>query len=594
MPIPSNSLADGKGIANSSSKPASTAGLEGDAVLLRLAAIADDLGAEYVAGDARSVAERVAEGRFYVTCVGQFKRGKSTVINALIGASVLPTGVIPITMVPTVIRYGDRPSVRVRFLSKEWSLVPMENLDEYVTEEKNPENTKAVTAVEIFFPNPLLASGMCLVDTPGLGSVFGANAAATRAFAPHIDAAIVVIGADPPIAGDELELVDTVSKHVHELLFVLNKADRVNSRELATAKAFARSVLEKRLNRPVPAIYETSAVEHIENRGSGRDWSKLVDSLRELVDKSGSNLVRESATRASARVTEQLLRIISEERQALRRPVEDSQKRIEQLRETRAQAEMSMRELGYLFTAEQHHLSDMFGDRRRNFLAKVRPEARQELEKVFRELPRRNGPRFRRDLLHAAQQIAKEHLLPWLDREQQDAEQAYRGVAQRFVNFANDFLSKLASTRAPELAQLPHALDPEKGFRARSQFYFHLLERIAAPASPFRLIGDYLLGLFGAYSRIERDAQQFLDQLLEWNSARVRSDVDNRVLESRHTLEAEIRILLQEITAVAERALEHARKLQAEGAAAVNDAFAWLDAVEAEIRSLCNTEPATK
>lgn len=584
MPKQANPIIEGRDL-----KPKSTcdnAEPEGDGVLLRLASIADEFGAAHVSGDARSVAERVAEGRFYVTCFGQFKRGKSTVINALIGAPVLPTGVIPVTMVPTVIRYGDQPSARIRFQTQEWSAVPLNKLDEYVTEEKNPENVKAVTAVEIFFPSPLLATGMCLVDTPGLGSVWEANAAATRAFAPHIDAAIVVIGADPPIAGDELELVEAVGKHVHELLFVLNKADRVNSRELATAKAFARGVLEKRLSRPVPIIYETSAVEQAENRGSGRDWGKLVAALRELVENSGSNLVRESANRAAGRVSEQLLRIIAEEREALRRPVEESQRRIAQLRETRAQAEISMRELGYLFTAEQHHLSDMFGDRRREFLAKVGPGAQAELEKAFQKVPRRSGPRFRRDLLHATQEIAKGRLLPWLDSEQRAAELAYRAVARRFVEFANDFLSKLASTGVPELAQLPHALDPEKGFRARSQFYFNLLERIAAPASPFRWLGDLVLGAFGAYNQIYRDAQQFLEQLLEWNSARVRGDVDNRVLESRHTLEAEIRILLQEVTAVAERALDHARNLQAEGAAAVNNALSRLDRLESEIRSL--------
>lgn len=558
---------------------------EGDDVLLQLATVADEFGAEHVAGDARSVAERIAEGRFYVACVGQFKRGKSTVINALIGVSVLPTGVIPVTMVPTIIRHGDEASARIRFQSKEWSTVALKDLDEYVTEEKNPENNKAVTAVEIFFPSPLLATGMCLVDTPGLGSVWEANAAATRAFAPHIDAAIVVIGADPPIAGDELKLVEAVGKHVHELLFVLNKADRVSSRELATAKAFARSVLEKRLNRPVPKIYETSATEQMEKRGSGRDWGELVTALHVMVENSGSNLVRQSAHRATARVSEQLLRIIAEEREALHRPVEESQKRIAQLRETRAQAEISMRELGYLFTAEQHHLSDMFGDRRREFLTKVGSEAQAELEKAFHEIPRRSGPRFRRDLLHTAQEIAKGRLLPWLDNEQRAAEVAYRAVAERFVGFANDFLSRLASTGVPELAQLPHALDPEKGFRTRSQFYFNLLERIAAPASPFRLLGDVVLGLFGAYNRIYRDAQQFLEQLLEWNSARVRGDVDNRVLESRHTLEAEVRILLQEVTAVAERALGHARKLQAEGAVSVDDALVRLDVLEAEVRS---------
>ncbi len=561
----------------------------GDAVLLRLAAIADEFGAEYTSGDARSVAERVAEGRFYVACVGQFKRGKSTLINALMGASVLPVGVVPITTVPTVIRHGDHCWARIRFQTKDWAAVPLDKLDEYVSEDKNPENAKAVTGVEVFFPSPLLATGMCFVDTPGLGSVFAGNTAATHDFIPHIDAAIIVIGADPPISGDELGLVETVAKQVNDLLFVLNKTDRVNSDELATATAFARRVLEKRLNQPILAIFETSATEQIENRGSGREWKKLVAALQALVDGSGSNLVREAAQRALARTAEQLLRIIAEERQALRRPVEESQRRIAQLRETLAQAERSMRELGYLFTAEQHHLSDMFGDRRREFLAKVQPEAREELDKVFHDLPRKSGPAFRRELMHAAQQIAKDRLLPWLEREEHDAERAYRAVAQRFVEFANEFLNRLATTGVPELAQLPRALDPEKGFRARSEFHFNLLERIAAPASPFRLIADFAMGMVGAYGPFQRDAQQFLDQLLQWNSARVRSDVDNRVLESRHWLETEIRILLREVTAVAERALDHARRLQAEGTVAVDNALAHLDTLDAEIRSLATS-----
>ncbi len=586
-----DSIADSQG-----QRPATTSDAKpslelGDAVLLRLAAIADEFGAEHTSSDARSVAERVAEGRFYVACVGQFKRGKSTLINALIGASVLPAGVVPVTTIPTVIRHGDHRRARIRFQTRGWSDVPLDTLAEYVSEDKNPENAKAVKGVEVFFPSSLLASGMCFVDTPGLGSVFAGNTAATHDFIPHIDAAIIVIGADPPISGEELAIVETVAKQVSNLLFVLNKADRVNPDELATATAFARRVLEKRLNRPVPMIFETSAVEQIEKRGSGRDWNKLVAALQELVDGSGSNLVRESAQRALARTEEQLLRIIAEERQALRRPVEESQRRIAQLRETLVQAETSMRELGYLFTAEQHHLSDMFGDRRREFLAKAQAEARQELDKAFHSLPRKSGPVFRRELMHAAQQIAKERLLPWLEREEHDAERAYRAVAQRFVGFANEFLNRLAATGVPELAQLPRALDAEKGFRARSEFHFNLLERIASPASPFRLIADFALGAVGAYGPFQRDARQFLDQLLEWNSARVRSDVDNRVLESRNWVEAEIRILLREVTAVAERALDHARRLQMEGAAAVNDALARLDALEAEIRSL-NTSDA--
>jgi hypothetical protein len=69
----------------------------GESALLCLAELAEKFDTEQVAADARSVAERVSEGRFYFACIGQFKRGKSSVLNALVGDNVLPTGVVPVS-----------------------------------------------------------------------------------------------------------------------------------------------------------------------------------------------------------------------------------------------------------------------------------------------------------------------------------------------------------------------------------------------------------------------------------------------------------------------------------------------------------------
>src|SRR5580658_484483 len=263
---------------HSQDRQASPGNSQGESALLRLAELADEFDAKQVAADARSVAERVSEGRFYVACIGQFKRGKSSVLNALVGASVLPTGVVPVTTVPTIVRYGSHAAARVRFEASAggWTDIPVNTVDEYVSEEKNPENAKHVAALEIFVPSPLLATGMCFVDTPGLGSVFTGNTAATQAFIPHIDAALVVIGADPPLAGEELTLVEAVGQHVHDLVVVLNKADRTTPEEKAAAADFADRQLQKRLQRGVGPILEVSATERIDNRGPERDWRKLV------------------------------------------------------------------------------------------------------------------------------------------------------------------------------------------------------------------------------------------------------------------------------------------------------------------------------
>ena len=330
---------------------------DGSSRLLRLGSLAEEPGAEPVAEEARELAARVAEGRFYVACIGQFKRGKSTLLNALVGHEVVPTGYVPVTAVPTVIRFGDKLRARVRMRDGAWRDVDLSDLKEYVTEELNPENKKAVDGAEVFVPSPLLSLGMCFVDTPGLGSVFTGNSAATQAFIPHIDAGLVVVGADPPIAGEELALVASVGLQVQDLILVINKADRTTDPERAAAVKFTREILEKRLHRPMGEVFEVSAAERMESRGPLRDWEKLLASLHHLVEDSGRNLVRAACDRGLQRLSEQLLAIISEDRDALQRPIEESERRIELMRKTISEAERSMQELDYLFMAEQHRLS---------------------------------------------------------------------------------------------------------------------------------------------------------------------------------------------------------------------------------------------
>jgi ribosome biogenesis GTPase A len=563
--------------------------VDGATRLAHLAALAEELGTQQIANEARELSARVAEGRFYVACVGQFKRGKSTLINALIGEPVLPTGFIPVTAVPTVIRFGDRLHARIRLNDGSWNEIPVPELKQYVTEELNPENKKGVQGAEAFIPSALLSSGMCIVDTPGLGSVFSGNSAATQAFIPHIDAALVVVGADPPLAGEELTLVEAVGKQVHNLILVLNKADRTTDAERTAAAAFTRQLLGKRLQREIAPIFEISAQERAEDRGPLRDWDKLKGALHQLVDSSGRQLVRAACDRGIQRLSEQLLAIVHEGRDALRRPVEESERRIALMKQTISEAERSMRELSFLFMAEQQRLSDLFVDRHKAFSAFALPQASQEFQEACRSVPGGFGPSYRRRIMKVAQDIAHHHVVPWLRPEQEEAEREYRRVALRFVEMGNDFLQRLANAGIPELARMPHALDPETGFRVRSTFTFLDFIEVAQPASPLRWLADVILPLVGARRVIQRDGQEFLVKLLETNSTRVQSDILNRVQESRARLEVEIRKLLHEVSRIAEQALVRARKLKEEGEPAVDAELSRLDHLQHEVEVLRET-----
>jgi ribosome biogenesis GTPase A len=551
----------------------------------RIAALADELKDEQIKREAFAASERIAEGRFYVACVGQFKRGKSTLLNALIGKPLLPSGVTPITAVPTIVRFGELQRARVRLSNGEWTNIGITDLERYASETGNPQNKKEVDALEVFVPSPLLREGMCFVDTPGIGSVFSANTAATQEFIPHIDAAVVVIGADPPIAGDELALVEDVAKQIPDL-FVLNKADRVTEHEREAAVAFAKQVLEDRIHRPVRTVFQVSALEQLNGTGAQRDWAAFVSALERLNSESGREIVRAAASRSLRRLSDQLRAVVDEERGAMTRPFEESESRIRKLREVVSQAEQALNDLGFLLSGEQQRLSKTFSDRRTEFLKSIRGSAHNELDSVLRTQPRTRGPRYRRTAMQAAQDIARRRMMPWLNSEQKNAEDAYRQITNRFVELTNDFLAKATSIGSAEMAHLPKELPFEQEFRTRSEFHFHEYIELASPASPLRYVADLILGILFAHSLIAADAHEFLDRLLETNSERVRNDLENRVTESRRRLESEIRARLRDLSAVAERALDRARTAHQAGTAAVESSLKRLAEVEDELNAL--------
>lgn len=558
----------------------------GDATALsRLAEIAEDLREDSTAAEIRQLVGRINEGRFFVACVGQFKRGKSTLLGALVGERILPTGVVPVTAVPTVLRYSAQKTARV-LIGGQWTAIACEELSQYVSEESNPENTKRVEGVEVFLPLPLLASGMCLVDTPGIGSVFTANTEATKNFIPQIDAAMLVVGADPPISGEELTLIETVAANVGQIVIVLNKIDRVSAGERQEASAFARTVLEARLQRPVGQIYEVSALNRLNHVDNGDDWNALVADLSQLARKSGQEMTCSAAERGLQRFSASLQRSVDERVRALKEPISNSEQRIANLRQTVSQAEQSLRDLGALFSAEQTRLSNTLLARRKNFMREVGPSAFQEFVAESKSVTIIFGPALRRELLSIAQDAAKRQVMPWLDSEEKHAEELYRAVTQRFVNVINGLLQRIAAEPMTEFSHLPAALDSERGFRTRSRFYFHDMITIAQPASPLLYSLDALMGALHLRAWFGKDGERFLQQILDTNASRVQGDVEQRVVESRLHLESEVRHLLREVSATAEQALTKARELMAAGADAVANELERLNGLANELNKL--------
>ena len=195
---------------------------------------------------------RAAHPRYEVAVFGRVNAGKTSLLNWWLGADILPTGVTPITAVLTRIVHGQSAQARVRIAASAPADVVLEDIAAYVTEAGNPGNSRHVIGMTVEFPSERLSEGVCLVDTPGLGSLAVAGAVQTLEYLPRCDLAIQMIEAGAPIGFEEIALARTVVDGGSDILVVLSKADRLSDADRAGALTYAAEQFKTALGLTVP------------------------------------------------------------------------------------------------------------------------------------------------------------------------------------------------------------------------------------------------------------------------------------------------------------------------------------------------------
>ncbi len=306
-----------------------------------------DLGRHFSSdeGKIQLLKERLDEGRFHLAILGQFKRGKSSLLNAFLGEAILPTSVVPLTAIPTFVEYGQERKITIRYHDnrppEEYSNKSLDEinkiLEAFVTEEGNPENHLGVLQVEILHPAPILKHGVVLIDTPGIGSTFTHNTQATLNFLPQCDAALFVVSADPPLTEVESQFLQNVFPKVSQLFFIFNKIDYLNDREKEAAVGFFKKVLKQKIpsaeEYPIfcvsarmgldskmsndPSLWSQSGIDKVENH---LVCFLLSEKTRTLLDA----LAKKSVDIIAAAIMKLQLQITS-----LKMPIEDLEKRLD-------------------------------------------------------------------------------------------------------------------------------------------------------------------------------------------------------------------------------------------------------------------------
>lgn len=228
-----------------------------------------DLAAPASVPQVSELQRRWREQRFRMLVIGEGKRGKSTLINALLGRDVLPVGAVPVTAVTTTITFGRPERVVVEKPDGLAEEHPLASLAGWVTDDGNPKNQRGVERVTVLLDEVLLCDGLELVDTPGAGSVRDHDTETERAL-QSMDAAVFVLTADPPVSVSERDLLVTVSHAAVRTFIVLNKVDRLDAAELKQVESFVTQVVSAALG-DTTRVFCCSAREALRARLAGTE-----------------------------------------------------------------------------------------------------------------------------------------------------------------------------------------------------------------------------------------------------------------------------------------------------------------------------------
>lgn len=535
-----------------------------------LAGALSELAALGTARDREQIAalrDRLDEARLRVLVAGEAKRGKSTLINALLGRAVLPAGVTPLTAVATTVRYGNDPHVRVRFADGHEEKQPMSALPDLVTERGNPGNRRRIATVTVYLDAPLLAGSVELVDTPGTGSVFEWDTAAAHQALESMDAAVFVLTADPPVSAAERDLYAKVSGMSVVTFAVLNKADHLDQAALAEAAEFTSRVLAEASQGPdAPGtVYPLSARAALAGGDPGFD-AFAADFKAYLASRRVRDL-RSSAVMQARRIARSLLDEVALTQRATQLTAGDAADRVARFSERLAEVAIRGKDAVAVVNAQSARLLMALNDAAAADGPRLGLDLTRQLEKVLggelRAAPPAEIERQGRERLVALTLTAAD---AWRAQRRKIIEE---GLARTDARLAADLTAALEVLRdsAAELLGLDLAV-PEPGGRLAEdrRFFYTTAEEAGQTELLAGVIRRRLPGELGRRSAREHLRREAPD-LAESQIGRARADLQYRLSEASRALARSMERRHAEATGRMQAALQAAGELRTVSAA---------------------------
>jgi GTPase SAR1 family protein len=320
------------------------------ALALRLQGAAQTIDARERYDELQRLRERLDTDRLRIMCVGEFKRGKSTLINSMLGRKVLPAWATPTTAIISEVRYGASPAAALYHLDDPVTPIPVDvmHLDEFVTIKEEDDSQNPYSRVEIQWPLPLCERGVSIVDSPGLNED-PRREEITLGYLQSADVLVFVFDCTAALGLSERLFLETraLTSGASDIFFVGNKINHVDEQE---ERDRVQRVVTNRITNLVGAtdrIYFVNAKGALDGRIRGTEIGetgvpRLEASLERYLSDQPARRRLAGAVRLVQYAAEDLTRsvehsrlLLAQDRDMLRRRYEEQREPLEALERQR-------------------------------------------------------------------------------------------------------------------------------------------------------------------------------------------------------------------------------------------------------------------
>jgi small GTP-binding protein len=411
--------------------------------LSETAKLAGDVGMQTLAGDLQKTRiPKLEEERFSLVVLGEFNHGKSTFVNALCGAPILPAGITPTTATINHLVWADKPKATAHLTDGTTKKVEPKQLADWVTIEG--KEASHVHYVEIGWPAEILRDKVTLVDTPGVNDINEQRAEITYSYIPRADAALFLLDGAQVLKQSERAFLEQriLRRSKDKLIFVLGKVDLLSPDEREEALKYCRDNLARVVQEPV--IFPLSAKRALDKNPEMQAQSglqPLQDYLGKYLSNERGRVLLDNAVADGLRTCAYLKQNLGIKKRSLGLQLDELEERIGRVRQQLDGTRAHLR---------AHH-------------AKIRAEAdaikagmRLDLEEWQKELKER----LPEEIDRADVDAVKKFLQPFLQDVWKDwAEQQGDKIAERLERLAEEIIQ----VTNENVAEAMHTLTKELG-----------------------------------------------------------------------------------------------------------------------------------